>query len=315
MDEMKTNKDMSYSLNIKGRVFDIQRYCIHDGPGIRTLIFLKGCPLKCKWCCNPESQDYNKEIAIYNNKCIRCGTCTRVCPTGAIRLGENGPKIDRERCKKCGNCTEVCFTETLRLVGRDITVKETVDEIMKDISFFNRSGGGITVSGGEPLMQIDFLEALLQECKRQGLHTAIETTGYAKWESFERIIPFLDLVLFDIKKIDSEKHQELTGVRNELIHDNTRKLAKINGLKLVLRLPLIPNYNDSQDDINRVFEFARELGVKDLNILPYHRLGESKYDNIGKKYTMGKIDMPKDSDLQVYIDAGKQMGLNVTLHG
>ncbi len=315
---MKINKLTSNRKNHpekKGRIFDVQRYSIHDGPGIRTIIFLKGCPMHCLWCSNPESQTYDQEVAIYQDKCIKCGSCTKVCSTGALTIGLNGVEIDRAKCQRCGKCGQVCFTGAIRFVGQDITVKEAAEELMKDRAFYRKSGGGITVSGGEPLIQIDFLEALLKECKARGVDTAIETTGYAQWQDIQKIAALLDQILFDIKIMDAQKHQNLIGVPNEIILQNARRLAVDFKEKMVIRVPIIPGYNDAPEEIRQIFKFSWELGVKNIHLLPFHPLGESKYQNLGAEYKLKKTVTPKDNELQIFLEQGSEMGLKVKLRG
>jgi len=278
----------------KGLIFDIQRYSIHDGPGIRTLVFTKGCPLSCIWCCNPESQSPSQEIMVTPNKCIGCKRCIEVCPTGAAE--KKDPLEARELCIVCGSCVKACPSTARQLVGRYMSLEEVMEEVEKDFPFYQRSGGGMTVTGGEPLMQADFVRMLLKSCQEKGIHTAIETCGYAEWEDFKNVLEYVDLTLYDIKYMNSEKHRELMGVGNELILQNAKKVAKL-GKDMVIRVPVIPDCNDSLENMEAIAKFARTLeGVEEIHLLPYHRLGESKYDRLGKSYKLkGVKPLDKES--------------------
>jgi len=278
----------------KGLIFDIQRYSIHDGPGIRTLVFMKGCPLSCIWCCNPESQSPSQEIMVTPNKCIGCKRCIEVCPTGAAE--KKDPLEARELCIVCGSCVKACPSTARRLVGHYMSLEEVMEEVEKDFPFYQRSGGGMTVTGGEPLMQADFVRMLLKSCQEKGIHTAIETCGYARWEDFKNVLEYVDLTLYDIKYMNNEKHRELMGVGNELILQNAKKVAKL-GKDMVIRVPVIPDCNDSLENMEAIAEFARTLeGVEEIHLLPYHRLGESKYDRLGKSYKLkGVKPLDKES--------------------
>jgi pyruvate formate lyase activating enzyme len=267
--------------SLKGWVFNIQRYSIHDGPGIRTTVFLKGCPLRCFWCQNPESQNIYPEILLFKDKCTRCGMCVSACQNGANSLSSVSAEIERDRCTGCGKCVEACPNEARTLVGKSLAVEEVVKEVKKDTSFYNKSGGGVTLSGGDPAAQPDFSLAILKECKEAGMHTAIETTGNAPWKTLEKILEYTDFVLFDIKQMDSEKHYQGTGRPNALILENARKVSKLKPMKV--RVPLIPGFNDSEGDIRKTAHFVKEeLGKVPLEILAYNQLGEAKYDRLGK---------------------------------
>lgn len=273
---------------VSGRIFDVQRFCIHDGPGIRTAVFLKGCPLKCLWCHNPEGMKPEFEIGFFTERCIRCGRCAVVCLRGAQIVG--GERIFlRDRCENCGKCVEVCDAEALVLCGREVSTDEVVDEVEKDKLFYENSGGGVTLSGGEPLMQPEFTSEVLAGCHKRGIHTAIETAGFTQWKTLERVLPHLDLVLYDLKFIDSRKHQRFTGVPNEIILDNLQRLAKMK-VDIILRLPLIPGYNDSAEDLDEMISFIngfkRFRNPIDVNMLPYHRFAEPKYARFGKEYAL-----------------------------
>lgn len=278
----------------KGLIFDIQRYSIHDGPGIRTLVFMKGCPLSCIWCCNPESQSPSQEIMVTPNKCIGCKRCIEVCPTGAAE--KKDPVEAHQLCVVCGKCVKACPSTARQLAGRYMSLEEVMKEVEKDFPFYQRSGGGMTVTGGEPLMQADFVRMLLKSCQEKGIHTAIETCGYAEWEDFKNVLEYVDLTLYDIKYMNSEKHRELMGVGNELILQNAKKVAKL-GKDMVIRVPVIPDCNDSLENMEAIAEFARTLeGVEEIHLLPYHRLGESKYDRLGKSYKLkGVKPLDKES--------------------
>jgi pyruvate formate lyase activating enzyme len=274
----------------KGLIFNIQRFSIHDGPGIRTLIFMKGCNLKCIWCCNPESQSTKKEIMVSKDRCIGCGSCISVCPTGAV---EDFKK--RNSCILCEKCIQVCPTLAREVMGISISIEEIMEEILKDSNFYYRSGGGITVTGGEPLMQPKFVSNLLEKCKEYGINTAIETCGYAQWDIFKTILEYVDLILFDIKHMNSKKHKQYTGVGNEMILQNLSNLAKFEK-KIVIRVPVIPGYNDSIKNMNEISSFAKRLKIKEIHLLPYHGLGENKYKRLKKNYRLEGIkSLSKDS--------------------
>jgi len=276
---------INYSM--EGLVFDIQRFSIHDGPGIRTIVFLKGCPLSCRWCSNPESQKLKPVIMYQEMNCIHCGRCIVACKKGAISINNKG-FINRDICTACGECVNVCPASALTMKGRKMTVEQVVKELKKDATTYRRSGGGITLSGGEPLVQSDFSKEIFKACKAQGWHTAIETTGYAKAEIIEKVFPYVDLALMDIKNIDSNIHKEYTGVSNEIILENVKRVSKIT--KVIVRVPVIPEFNSSDESIFKISKFVKTLNnIDTIHLLPYHTYGQNKYELLGREYFMGKM--------------------------
>ncbi|MDL2236275.1 glycyl-radical enzyme activating protein [Christensenellaceae bacterium OttesenSCG-928-K19] len=263
-----------------GNVFSIQKYSVNDGDGIRTLVFLQGCPLKCQWCANPESQAIKPPILFTGDKCIACKLCLAACPTGALR---NIGDIDRSKCISCGKCAEECPAEALELKCKPRSIKELVDEIEKDRMFYFMSDGGVTFSGGEPYVQWEFLKELGDALKKKGHHLAIETTGFAKWEHIEHSVDNIDLFLYDIKSMDDEVHKKYTGVSNKLILENVRKLGEL-GKRIIVRVPLMGGINDDEENIRKTAELALEVGADALHLLPYHEFGTVKYGKIGKEY-------------------------------
>jgi pyruvate formate lyase activating enzyme len=312
-----------------GKVFDIQGFTVNDGPGIRTEIFLKGCPLRCLWCHSPESQAPYSQVAWYEIRCIgveNCGKCLEICPKGALKKGKkiysktqkaNIQIIDlnREACDNCGKCTEICPADALAIAGTDMTIDEIMKRIDKDRPFYRKSGGGVTISGGEPMLQYRFTKALLQECKSKGLHTCLDTSGYAKWEYYKDIIKYVDLVLYDIKHMDTEQSRVLTGVPNELILKNARKMAA-EGTALQIRIPIVPGYNDSEENLRATSEFCLELGpaVKLVQILPYHRLGAVKYKRLQRKYKLESVEPPSSEHMDYCKRLIESYGLHVQIH-
>jgi pyruvate formate lyase activating enzyme len=270
-----------------GRVFNIQRYSIHDGGGIRTLVFLKGCPLRCLWCCNPESQKSEPELGFIESRCVgssACGTpCVSICPLKAIHLdGYGKPAIDRRTCDACGKCAEACGKDALKVVGREMTVDEVMAELEKDRAFYRRSGGGMTVGGGEPLTQYRFVAELLEAAKEAYLHTALETSGHAPWSNLEAVLKHVDLLQFDLKHMDPARHQELTGQSNEMILGNLRKVLSVKASQdVIIRIPVVPGCNDSVESIRETARFVAGLGFSQAELIPYHRLGVSKYAQYG----------------------------------
>lgn len=268
----------------KGIVFDIQRFSIHDGPGIRTIIFLKGCPLRCKWCSNPESQKMKPELMYRSDQCIRCGSCFKVCKVGAIDLDKEYI-VDRNKCTSCGECVLVCPSSALLMKGKTMTVEEVIKEARKDSIQYYRSDGGITLSGGEALVQYEFAREIFKACKAQGWHTAIETEGYANEEVIKDVIPYVDLVMLDIKSVNLKKHMEFTGVDNEIILKNARIIQEI--ANTVIRIPVIPEFNASKEEITDIIKFVKTLpNIKKVHLLPYHRYGENKYKLLNKEYEL-----------------------------
>ena len=262
---------------VRGRVFDVQRFSLHDGPGIRTVVFLKGCPLRCAWCANPESQRPGPQIAWFENLCAGCGRCAAACPRGAIALDGGRPRTDRRACAACGECAAACARGARRLLGRDVTVDEVMAEVRRDAPFFRRSGGGVTFSGGEPLAQPAFLLECLRRCRRWGYHTALETCGQTSWDDLREVAALADLILYDLKLVDPLRHEQLTGVRNELILENLERLLD-QGAAVTVRVPVVPGANDDRESLDALAAFvASHTAVRRVELLPCHALGAHKY--------------------------------------
>lgn len=283
---------------MKGIIFDIQKYCIHDGPGIRTVIFLKGCPLRCLWCANPESQHPTPEFAFFKEKCIGDGACVKSCGVKALRFGKNGPVRDADRCSFCRSCECVCYANAIQYYGEEMETEAVVEECVKDRDFYEKSGGGVTLSGGEPFFQYEAAMELLESFHKRRIHTAVETTGFYSRERLEKALPFVDLFLYDIKVIDPDKHICFTGASNRSILENIKYLSA-SGKKLVIRIPVIPGYNDSISDIQQMISFIEGLPNRhDIHLLPYHRLGAFKYDALGRKYSLKDLLPPKREEME-----------------
>lgn len=292
-----------------GLLMDVKRFAVHDGPGVRTTLFLKGCPLRCLWCHNPEGISPRPETAYYAHKCINCGECARVCPSGAQRMDAGGHRFDREMCVACGACEGACLGEAMKLFGRTVTVGEAEAIALEDRAFYDHSGGGVTVSGGEPLLQADFVRALFARLKEQGVHTAADTCGNMPWTAFESVLPFTDLFLFDVKHIDSDAHRALTGAGNERILDNLRRLSDA-GARIEIRMPLVPGANDGMDTLERIGALLGSLNVETMRVLPYHALARSKYAALGKPDTMPDVPSPDDGAIARAVTALRAHGVN-----
>jgi glycyl-radical enzyme activating protein len=277
---------------IEGTVFDISRYCLDDGPGIRTTVYLKGCPLRCAWCHNPESNSKEIQIGFEKNKCVSCMACARVCPNHCHEFNNKGHIFHRENCIACGKCTNVCEYDSLTQIGQRMTVHQIMKTVVRDQSFYKTSGGGLTVSGGEALYQPEFTKLLLKSAKDAGIHTCMETSGFTNTETLLEIAPYVDLFLYDCKHMNSNIHKEITQVDNKIILDNLKQLDKI-GKAIVLRLPVIPCINDTQEHFCKVGEFANQLThVEYLEVLPYHPLGLSKAALLDMKMPYHSKEVP-----------------------
>jgi pyruvate formate lyase activating enzyme len=282
---------------LTGTIFDIRKYSVHDGPGIRTTVFLKGCPLDCWWCHNPESQSAAPEPMLRPNLCIACDVCIETCAQGAIARQQGQLTWARERCTSCGECAAACLAGARELAGREYTPGEVLAELERDRLFYEESGGGVTFSGGEPLLQWRFLAEVLQGCRRLELHTALDTSGFAAWEVFERVLPCTDLVLFDLKHTDPAQHLKYTGVPLAPILTNLRRLGE-RGVPVWLRVPLVPGVNDDEPNLHRVGKLAAALpNIRQVNLLPYHNTAAGKYEHLGRPYRLPDTPAPGPAHL------------------
>jgi pyruvate formate lyase activating enzyme len=290
-----------------GLIFHIQRFSVNDGPGIRTTVFLKGCPLRCRWCHNPESISPARQLLLREELCIRCGDCASLCKNGAIRKIDGSYVTDRDVCLVCGTCVGACYAEAREIVGCEMTTDEVLAEVEKDRVFYDQSAGGVTISGGEPLFQHEFLLSLLMASKEKSIHTTVDTTGYTSPEILEYISKFVDLFLYDVKTLDDKRHREYAGVSNRLILGNLRRLVGW-GKRVIVRVPLIPGVNDDETSVRGIGEFVQGLGgVSEIHVLPFHTTGREKYRRLGMEYRFSaapspdRIQMAVD-DLKGYVD-------------
>jgi pyruvate formate lyase activating enzyme len=293
----------------KALVFDIQRFCLHDGPGIRTALFFKGCALRCAWCHNPESHQARQEIAFFAHCCVQCYACREVCPKKAI-LTDPDRRIDNSLCDGCGNCAASCLTRALRMIGKTCGTAELLAEVRRDRDFFISSGGGVTLTGGEPMLQADFLEGFLPSLKGEGIHVTLETCGHFCWTDMERITPFLDLIYFDLKQMDSARHESYTTRGNGLILDNFRRLAAVFR-HVQPRMPVIPGINDDEKNILATAVFLHECAMDTIHCLPYHRLGEAKLGRIGMGGPGPDLNIPNRPDLKPVVERFVREGIHV----
>ena len=284
-------------MSATGIVFNIQHFTIHDGPGIRTELFLKGCPLRCRWCSNPEGLKPGIQPGVYKVKCIsekKCGACRDACPENAIRFYRGKPlPVDYEKCSRCLSCVEACPSEAIKQWGWEISVDEAMEEIVRDKGYYDRSGGGVTFCGGEPLLQADFVAEVFQRCREEGIQTCCESALHVDWKRVETILPWTDLIIADIKHMDTEVHRANTGVGNELIHSNLKRISE-TGIDLILRIPVIPGFNDNMENMEKTADFIlNEMNgrVRTLQLLSFMRLGEEKYASLGMPYQMKDVKL------------------------
>lgn len=302
-------------MNSTAKITNIQKFSVKDGPGIRSIVFLKGCTLSCKWCANPENIDFGQELMVYGHKCIGCGLCAGSCRSRAITMTAEGLVTDRSICTQCGECAKVCSSKARVMKGEEMTVDYVIEQIDDDIPFYRNSGGGVTFSGGEPLLHKDFVAEIAKDYKEKELGTAVETCGCVPWENIDAVREWIDLFLYDIKFIDSEKHEKYCGKGNELILDNLRKLCTTNDV--IIRMPIIPGINDTDNDIKLACGFLNEIKehIKEIHCLPYHNLGVSKYESLGRDYELDHVKAPDQEHLERIRKRFSEFGLDVQIGG
>jgi pyruvate formate lyase activating enzyme len=295
-------------------VFDIRRFSVHDGPGIRTTVFLKGCPLRCSWCHNPEGLSAAPEVVWRAQRCTRCGSCIAACPEDALRWAGDTPELDRSRCTLCDACSDACYADARELLGRTMDAAAVVAAVERDRPFYDESGGGVTFSGGEPLAQPAFLAALLRESSAREIHTALDTSGYAPWSVLDAVRDDVDLFLYDVKTMDDARHRQATGVSNVPILDNLERLAGL-GHRVVMRLPLVPGVNDDDANVRATGAFAAWLGVERVVVLPYHRFGGDKYGRLGRDYLLPETAPPPDDRVAAVVEMLRSFGVTAERTG
>ena len=307
-------------------VFNIQRFSLHDGPGIRTTVFLKGCSMRCFWCHNPEGQRPESELRYFPERCIACGQCVIACPNHAHEMHDGAHIFLRDKCELTGKCVETCYSRALQMEGRVMTVDQVMEEVLCDKPFYESSGGGVTLSGGEPALSKDFAREILEQCKHNGLHTAIETCGEVPWTSLEALLPFTVLIMMDIKHVDSAKHLPATGHPNNRILSNARRLT-LSGKGILFRTPVVPSVNDTEEEIGQIATFVRELielrkasgktdnGTDDIRyeLLAFHKLASDKYRSLGLEYKAAAIHPPTEEKMSKLANAARRSGIEVQL--
>jgi len=296
---------------MEGTIFNIQRYSLDDGPGMRTTVFVKGCPLKCLWCSNPESQDPHPIVSNRYTACKSCGKCVSSCPNGAVTMSDDGVEIDREKCVGCGTCVDACFYDAMHWTGEVITVDKVMKTVLRDKLYYENSGGGVTCSGGEILMQPEFVAEIFRRCHEEGIHTNADTCGFGTEEAVRTVMEYADLCYFDIKHMDPEKHREYTGVSNEIILRNLRLVLSL-GVKTVIRVPLIPEHNADEENLHALGRFVSTLGenVDHVCFLPYHVFGENKYKMIGWTYSLHDLRKLTEEEKKAAMDIVGSYGVN-----
>ena len=313
--ELNMESNTLYQMD-RGVIFDIQKYAIHDGPGIRTLVFLKGCPLDCAWCQNPEGKKVASELLYIRKKCVGCGSCVEVCGANVLSLVEGTLKIDREQCILCGKCVATCPCGALRIAGKNVAISDLLEEIEKDRAFYENTDGGVTLSGGEPTFQSGFIISLAKALKKIGINTSVETCGYVKWPVFKAILDNVDLVLYDVKLINSQKHRKYTGKKNDLILANLVKLSKI-GSPYRIRIPVIPTINNLESDIFDFLDFFKQLDTLPdrIDLLAYNPLCIEKYENLALTYELCQLSIPNKEQLKHMAKMFEKNGFEVNIGG
>lgn len=288
-------------------IVNIQKFSVHDGPGIRSTVFFKGCPLRCTWCHNPGTQQFHIQMLYDEPKCVRCMKCMEVCPVGAITYEQDRMVTDEDKCNQCGKCIEVCLPQARAILGRNMSVQDVLKEVLKDEVFYRHSGGGVTLSGGEPLSQPAFALELLKALNEHGIHTAVDTSGAVDFHVFEQVMPYTDVFLYDLKAVDHKIHQHWTGLSNRRILENLGKLSQA-GATLFIRIPLIDGVNTSEDSITSFLDILKDIRLKQVNLLPYHDFSRHKYQKLGRAYKDEGMDVPSSEHLKQiqkrFIEAG-----------
>jgi pyruvate formate lyase activating enzyme len=296
-------------------IMEVERFAIHDGPGIRSVVFMQGCPLSCEWCSNPESQCIKTQLMYYMNKCVGCGKCIAVCPTDCISFSNGFPSFDRNRCSLCKKCEDACPQHAIKFVGEKVSTSDIIKVLLRDKNYYLNSGGGVTFSGGEPFVQYKALMQLLTLCKDNGLHTAVETTGMVPLDEIKKALPLIDLFLFDLKHLNKRKLKEKTGAEIDIVLKSLEFIAASNPEKIIIRVPVIPNFNFDKESLFPIFSLAMSLHLPTIHLLPYHTLGRDKYEQLGLPCLYPSKDMLSKKDLEPFKMIGEQMGLSVLIGG